>query len=410
MSEILGTASGSGGDILGTAAFENITGQGILSLSGAPTVAGAGVVEAPRVGSGALTAPGFAASGSGVVRVTGSASLSLTGVSASGSGSAVASVPGTGNIIAPLHTVSGAGVMVPPTMVGTGAIIVSLPTVSGNGSVVRTGTADINTPSVVASGSGTVSIFLPGTGNLFSPEVAVAASGSVITPIAPVINDGGNLTVTLPYLSQSADTQYPQIAAWLASFYSDVVVTNNAPLLLLVANSPISVTFSATNQWATTTLTRTVTLNVETSTSTGQLTPNPSDLRLLFPYFNNPAWTDDVIDSAIERAMCHISASNYGRLKGECRLKAIYLMAAHLLYIADQASSGGTPGVITSSSVDKVAVSFMAPPAKSMWQWWLAQTPYGAELQSLLSTKAAGGFYIPGSLERAGFRKAGGRF
>lgn len=408
MSDILGLAAGSGGDILGTASFEGINGQGVLTLAGAPTVVGAGVVEAPRVGSGALTTPAFSASGSGSVRVAGTGALSLSVVSASGSGSAVANVPGTGAVIIPLHTVAGAGVMVPPTRVGTGAAIVTLPTVSGSGGVVNRAAGDLSTSAVVASGSGNVSITLPGTGTLFLPTATVEAHGSVIVPEPPVIADGGNLTVTLPYLSQSADTQYPAIAAWLASFYSSVPVTNNAPLLLLVANSPISVTFSATNQWATTTITRTVTLQV--AADTGVLVPNVADLRLLFPYFNNPAWTDDVIDAAIERAMCHITTSNYGRLKGECRLKAIYLMAAHLLYIADQAAGGGTPGVITSSSVDKVAVSFAAPPAKSMWQWWLAQTPYGVELQGLLSTKASGGFYIPGSLERAGFRKAGGRF
>lgn len=409
MSDIIGSASGSGGDIFGTASFEGNSGQGFITPAQV-TVSGVGAVAAPRVGSGGVTVSLASVAGAGVVRVTGTGNIAAPAGTVSGSGSAVFNAPGTGSIFANNAAVSGEGVMTPPTMVGVAAVIAPQAGVSGTGGLIETAGGNVWVSEALVSGSGNVTLTLPSTGVIFGPLATVGGSGTVITPYLPTINDGGNLTVTLPPLAQSADLNYPEIRQWINTFYSDVPVTNNASFVLSVASSPIAVTFTATNQWGSTSLTRTVTLQVQADTGTGQLAPNPADLRALFPQFATSAWPDVFVDSAIERAMCHISTSNYGRLTGECRLKAIYLMAAHLLYITDQSASGGNAGVVTSSAIDKVSVGFAAPPHKSMWQWWLSISPYGSELISLLSAKSTGGFYIGGSHERRGFRKAGGGF
>ncbi len=71
---------------------------------------------------------------------------------------------------------------------------------------------------------------------------------------------------------------------------------------------------------------------------------------------------------------------------------------------------GGGSGVVTSASIGAVSVSMMQPPAKDMWQFWFAQTPYGQQLLALLQIKGVGGLYVGGLPERLGFRKVGGVF
>lgn len=92
---------------------------------------------------------------------------------------------------------------------------------------------------------------------------------------------------------------------------------------------------------------------------------------------------------------------------------AINLMTAHLIFISGliangKASPGG--GIVSSATIDKITVSTVPPPVKSQWQWWLSQSPYGANLLALLSLKSTGGFYIGGRPELAAFRRVGGCF
>lgn len=408
MSDILGTAGGTGGDIFGTAAFEAIDGGGTLAL-GNIAVAASGVVEAPRVGSGALTLQTFSASGSGSVRVVGTGGPTLSTVQASGSGNSFANIPGTGNAFLSVVTASGSGSMSPPVRSGSGVTTLQAVQVSGAGAIVARATGDVVLSEVAVTGSGVAFANIPGTGAAFVSEVAVSGAGNVIVPALPVINNGGPLTITLPFGSQAAAKDYPAIVSWVNLFYSDVTVSNTLYGPLLVSQSPITVYFSATNQFGTTTVSQVLTILV--AADTGTLTPNEGDFRLQFPYFNDTIeFPYATVQVALGAAQCHIKPTSCGRLRGTCGLRAIYLMAAHLLYIQQQAATGGTAGVITGSAVDKVSVSFATPPAKSQWQFWLSSSPYGMELQGLLAQKSVGGFYIPGSAERSGFRKAGGRF
>lgn len=83
---------------------------------------------------------------------------------------------------------------------------------------------------------------------------------------------------------------------------------------------------------------------------------------------------------------------------------ALNLMTAHLAQLFNQAAAGIDSGILTSATIDKITTTIMPPPVANQWQYWLASTPYGAQLLALLQVKSVGGFYVPGGPGRAGFR------
>lgn len=94
-----------------------------------------------------------------------------------------------------------------------------------------------------------------------------------------------------------------------------------------------------------------------------------------------------------------------------CTDMTYYLLAAHLLFTGGAAANGTSiAGTVTSSSVGGVSVSISSMPIRNAWQAWLAGSPYGLQLWAFLRVRAGGGAYVGGSVERAGFRKAGGTF
>ena len=97
-------------------------------------------------------------------------------------------------------------------------------------------------------------------------------------------------------------------------------------------------------------------------------------------------------------------------LSGNTLTLALQLLTAHLAQIGKAAAAGNPSGAITSATEGSVSVSFAPPPFRSGWQHWLSTTTYGAQLWALLSVQSAGGLYVGGSLERQGFRGAGGVF
>lgn len=136
--------------------------------------------------------------------------------------------------------------------------------------------------------------------------------------------------------------------------------------------------------------------------------------RLLFPPFADATLFPD----AYVQAQWGMAGSYMGTVGG-CLFggpelqSALNLMTAHLMQINVLVAAGGTAGaggVLTGATIDKVTVTIAPPPFKNGWQWWLAQTPYGAQLWALLTLKSAGGFYIGGLPERRGFRKVYGTF
>ncbi len=137
-----------------------------------------------------------------------------------------------------------------------------------------------------------------------------------------------------------------------------------------------------------------------------------AQFRLDFPAFaDSTAFPDATLQGYFNSASCYISTSDFGCLNGDCRVMALYLMTAHLCQISQLAISGKTSGLVTSSSVGSVSVGLTPPPfGSSQWSWWLNTTPYGQQLQALLSQASIGGLYICGRPERSAFRKVGGRF
>lgn len=126
-----------------------------------------------------------------------------------------------------------------------------------------------------------------------------------------------------------------------------------------------------------------------------------------FPAFTS---SDTELETNWDIATCYISDNDYGYLSGNCRERAIMLMAAHITAISDDINSGGTPNFITSSSIDNISVTATPPPNQDEFSWWLSLTPYGSQLNALLAANSVGGIYIGGSPEKSAFRKFGGFF
>lgn len=136
--------------------------------------------------------------------------------------------------------------------------------------------------------------------------------------------------------------------------------------------------------------------------------------RLLFPAFANATtFPDAYIQAQWDMATSYLGAADGPLLCGPELQSALYLMTAHLMQLNVLVAAGGSAGiggVLTGATIDKVTVTVAAPPFKSGWSWWLAQTPYGAQLWALLTLKSAGGWYVGGLPERRAFRKVGGTF
>lgn len=140
---------------------------------------------------------------------------------------------------------------------------------------------------------------------------------------------------------------------------------------------------------------------------------NIPEFRLEFPQFvNTVTFPDTLLQRYFNAAIDYISDVNYGWMGLGSRTLALSLMTAHLadIVIIVNKSGGSVPGLVQSSTIDKVSVSLTPPPLQNQWQWWLSLTPYGQQLLALLQAGSVGGFYIGGRPERSAFRKVGGTF
>lgn len=151
---------------------------------------------------------------------------------------------------------------------------------------------------------------------------------------------------------------------------------------------------------------------------------NDANFRLIFPAFADPAlWPEPTLQAYWDLGGDFITTTDSpcnGLNNGSLQF-ARDLMCAHLATLMGQpAISGGgggevesgipAGGVLTNASIGAVSVGIMAPPAKGMWDYWFAQTPYGQQLLALLAIKGVGGLYVGGLPERIAFRKVGGVF
>lgn len=137
------------------------------------------------------------------------------------------------------------------------------------------------------------------------------------------------------------------------------------------------------------------------------LTFDVDAFRAAFPAFADATkYPTGTLQAYWDAAILYISnEGDYGRLTGDARARAIYLLLAHMVFLADAIASGGAGGVVQSSTIDKVSVTLVAPPIKSAFDFWLNQSPYGMQLLALLDIKSTGGWYIPATnINARGFR------
>jgi hypothetical protein len=153
---------------------------------------------------------------------------------------------------------------------------------------------------------------------------------------------------------------------------------------------------------------------------------NDENFRKLFPVFADPAqWPEATLQLYWDTGANFITTTDSPcNILNDGSLQFAHdLMCAHiatLLAVPAQGASGGggggssgiptSGGVLQSASIGAVSVSMMAPPAKGMWEYWFAQTPYGQQLLALLAILGVGGLYVGGLPERRGYRKVGGVF
>lgn len=110
-------------------------------------------------------------------------------------------------------------------------------------------------------------------------------------------------------------------------------------------------------------------------------------------------------------ATCYVDANDTCRLADGCLQYALNLMTAHLVALnAAAPATGGTPGIVSSATIDKVSVAFQIPTTTSPFLLWLNKTGFGQQLAALLRAKAAGGFYVGGAPERSAIRRVAGSF
>lgn len=138
---------------------------------------------------------------------------------------------------------------------------------------------------------------------------------------------------------------------------------------------------------------------------------NIAAFRLQFPAFSNvTTFPDATIQMYFDMATNYASTNDYGFLRGTSRTLTLYLLTAHLLAISGAIAAGQPLQVMAGATEGSVSISFVPPPAKNGWQWWLSATPYGQQLWALLCAVSVGGFYVGGAYNRLAFRRPDGSF
>lgn len=130
--------------------------------------------------------------------------------------------------------------------------------------------------------------------------------------------------------------------------------------------------------------------------------------RLLFPaYSDELLYPDELILAQSEIALCYASSQSC-----KCSEYMWQLMTAHLLYMNDQATSGGggAVGTVQSATIDKVSVTLATSPDTNWFSSFLSGSPYGIQFLALLKKCSAGGAYFGGLPERSAFRSVYGIF
>jgi hypothetical protein len=140
---------------------------------------------------------------------------------------------------------------------------------------------------------------------------------------------------------------------------------------------------------------------------------NDTNFRTQFPAFSNSVtFPETTLSATWTTGTAYISPNaNPGWVNNPAQLqRALDLLCAHLTQLGVQIANGTPMGVMSAATEGSVSITLQPPPVKSAFQYWLSTTPYGNELRMLLDIVGGVGFYVGGSCEREGFRKAGGVF
>jgi hypothetical protein len=148
-----------------------------------------------------------------------------------------------------------------------------------------------------------------------------------------------------------------------------------------------------------------------------QVTFDPAAFRVQFaPKWQNANCPTDAILQAWFDTACNYISPDLGcdwfGLSDAQRTLAVYLCTAHVGAMMDAAARGQPLAMLTAATVSKVSVVAKAPPIGqySLFQYWLALTPYGLAILAMMAPEAAGGFYFGGSPQRGAFRDLAGNF
>lgn len=147
---------------------------------------------------------------------------------------------------------------------------------------------------------------------------------------------------------------------------------------------------------------------------------NDANFRAQFPVFaNTTTYPMATLSMYWTMGSAYVNVNNAGAAyitQDQAQL-ANDLMAAHILQFFLNANNGAeagagsnSTGITTSATEGSVSVGLMPPPVKGMWEYTLAQTPYGQMLMSLLESLSMGGLSVGGLPERSAFRKVAGVF
>lgn len=120
-------------------------------------------------------------------------------------------------------------------------------------------------------------------------------------------------------------------------------------------------------------------------------------------FANETKYPDATITATWDTATIYVSDATNDCFDEKKLELALQQMTAHLLFIQDIISTGGTSGTVTSSSIGSVSVTVTAPKNNDEFEFWLNQSPYGQQLLALLNTICVGGFYIGGNSPRLAY-------
>jgi len=110
---------------------------------------------------------------------------------------------------------------------------------------------------------------------------------------------------------------------------------------------------------------------------------DPAIFMTWFPAFKD--MTPEQIEAAYAGAGSYIATTEGAiGLDLPAQTRGVYLATAHNLYMSQHPDAAG--GRVTSASEMDASASFSVPQTKNMLEYWLSLSPYGLELQALLST------------------------